>query len=231
MGFVIVVVGTVYLLISVGVVAWAVSHAKKAGKNAKKWGWGAVLVMWLIPFWDWIPTVVVHQYYCATESGFWVYKTLDQWKKENPGVMETLSNIPPEQFLTGVTGLHDSKQYLLPDGTRLIADFDVKGQLMWANFKAKDGSQGYWLNQRFNWVTRQEPYFPLNHMIREEQTVVDSKTGEVLVRYVDFSASQEPRQAGLTGWKFWLDSPHCSNGDDNESLMRQFKNSSKGAEK
>jgi hypothetical protein len=46
--------------------------------------------MWLIPFWDWIPTVAMHQYYCATEAGFWVYKTPEQWKKENPGVMETL---------------------------------------------------------------------------------------------------------------------------------------------
>jgi hypothetical protein len=46
--------------------------------------------MWLIPFWDWLPTVAAHQYYCATESGFWVYKTLDQWKKENPGEMERL---------------------------------------------------------------------------------------------------------------------------------------------
>jgi hypothetical protein len=90
MGFVIVVVGAAYLLISIGVVAWAISHAKKAGKSAKKWGWGAALVMWLIPFWDWIPTVAVHQFYCSTESGFWVYKTLDQWKRENPGVMEML---------------------------------------------------------------------------------------------------------------------------------------------
>ncbi len=48
------------------------------------------LVMYSIVFWDWLPTVAVHQYYCAKESGFWVYKTLDQWKAENPGVMESL---------------------------------------------------------------------------------------------------------------------------------------------
>jgi hypothetical protein len=90
MGFVIFMVMGVYLLISLGVVTWAVRHAKKSGLSVRKWGWGAALVMYLIPFWDWIPTVAVHQYYCATESGFWVYKTLDQWKAENPGVMETL---------------------------------------------------------------------------------------------------------------------------------------------
>lgn len=90
MGLVIFAALGLYLLISIGVVAWAIWHAKKNGKSVKRWGWGAALVMYLIPFWDWIPTVAVHQYYCATESGFWVYKTLDQWKAENPGVMEAL---------------------------------------------------------------------------------------------------------------------------------------------
>lgn len=80
----------VYLLISVGVVRWAISYARKNGKSAKRWGWGAAFVMYSIVFWDWLPTVAVHQYYCAKDSGFWVYKTLDQWKAENPGVMEGL---------------------------------------------------------------------------------------------------------------------------------------------
>lgn len=98
MGFVIFMVMGVYLAISVIVVAWAISHAKKNGKSVKKWGWGAALVMYLIPFWDWIPTVAVHQFYCAKDSGFWVYKTLDQWKVENPGVMEGLHQIlQPDQ--------------------------------------------------------------------------------------------------------------------------------------
>ena len=79
-----------YLLISIGVVIWALSHAKKRGKSVWRWGAGAALVMYLIPFWDWLPTVAAHRYYCATEAGFWVYKSVEQWKAENPGVMETL---------------------------------------------------------------------------------------------------------------------------------------------
>ncbi|MBK7764911.1 MAG: hypothetical protein IPI44_01795 [Sulfuritalea sp.] len=90
MGILIVGAMGLYLLIAFGVVIGAISHARKHGKSTKRWGWGAALVMYLIPFWDWIPTVAVHQYYCATEAGFWVYKTPEQWKKENPGVMETL---------------------------------------------------------------------------------------------------------------------------------------------
>ena len=90
MGFVIMVVLGLYLLISMGVVAWAVSYAKKHGKGTYRWGWSAALVMYLLVFWDWIPTVVAHKYYCSTQAGFWVYKTPEQWRKENPGVMEGL---------------------------------------------------------------------------------------------------------------------------------------------
>lgn len=92
MGLVILVAMGLYLLISIGVVMWAASYARRHGKSATRWGWSAALVMYLIPFWDWLPTVATHQYYCATESGFWVYKTPDEWKAENPGVLETLVN-------------------------------------------------------------------------------------------------------------------------------------------
>lgn len=211
MGLVIIGVMGLYLLISLGVVAWAISHAKKSGKSAKKWGWGAALVMYMIPFWDWIPTVAVHQFYCAKDSGFWVYKTLDQWKAENPGVMEGLVRNPPEQYRISPF-LRNKKHYLLPNGTKLVAHYDVRGDLMFVNFNKPDDSSGYWLNQRFNWIINQAPFFPLNHMMREEQKVVDSKTDEVLARYVDFSTSHERRQAGWSGWKFWLDNPHCIGG-------------------
>jgi hypothetical protein len=90
MGLVIVGALALYLLISVVVVIGAIKYAKQNGRSTKRWGWSAVLVMYLIPFWDWMPTIATHQYYCATESGFWVYKTLGQWKKENPGVAEVL---------------------------------------------------------------------------------------------------------------------------------------------
>jgi len=90
MGIVIIGTMALYLLLAVGVVYCAIRYAKKNGKSAKRWGWSAALVMYLIPFWDWIPTVVVHQYYCAKDSGFWVYKTLDEWKAENPGALAPL---------------------------------------------------------------------------------------------------------------------------------------------
>lgn len=92
MGLVILGAMGLYLLISVGVVVWAAGYARKNGKSAKRWGFSAALVMYLLVFWDHIPTLIVHKYYCEKEAGFWVYKTLDQWKAENPGVAETLDS-------------------------------------------------------------------------------------------------------------------------------------------
>ncbi len=92
MGLAFLVFFAVYLLVSIAAVRGAIGYARKNGKSAKRWGWGTAFIMYSLVFWDWIPTVAVHQYYCAKDSGFWVYKTLDQWKAENPGVMEGLVN-------------------------------------------------------------------------------------------------------------------------------------------
>jgi hypothetical protein len=93
MGAVIFMAMGLYFVVAVAVVGLAVRHAKKIGKSTYRWGWGAAVVMYLIPFWDWLPTVAAHRYYCEKEAGFWVYKTLEQWKAENPGVMEGLHQI------------------------------------------------------------------------------------------------------------------------------------------
>ena len=172
----------VYVVLSVFAVKAVRRHANATGKSPQRWVWGAAFVLFLIPFWDWLPTVAMHRYYCSQDSGFWVYKTLDQWKAENPGVTETLV----------------------------------------ANKTAVSIQNAYVLNQRFNWVIKQEPYSPLNHMIREEQQVVDSKTGEVLARYVDYSTSHERPQAGWYGWKLWLHNEHCAGGAVNGGKLSTF---------
>ena len=198
MGLIIIVAMGVYLLISIGVVAWAISYAKKNSKSVKKWGWSAALVMYMIPFWDWIPTVATHQYYCAKDSGFWVYKTLDQWKAENPGVLDTL--------------------------------IYNKGEPSSRQGDMQNYADTYFVNQRFNWVVKQNGQFLFNRW-RHERELFDTKTHELLARYVDFSTSQEQRQAGWSGWKFWLDSEHCIGGREQAISSPKFFQQFKGAEK
>jgi len=72
------------------VIAVAMVFALATGRSVWRWALLGFLAVYLPIFWDHIPTVLVHKHYCETESGFWIYKSLDQWKKENPGVAETL---------------------------------------------------------------------------------------------------------------------------------------------
>lgn len=51
----------------------------------------AFLAVTLPIFWDWIPTVVAHNHYCKRDAGVFIYKTVEQWKAENPGVAKALS--------------------------------------------------------------------------------------------------------------------------------------------
>jgi hypothetical protein len=93
-GLVVLVVMVLYLWLLVWATkrGWRWGVESKGWTERKRWLGAAIgfLIVYLPVFWDFIPTVAVHQYYCAKESGFWVYKTLEQWKAENPGVMETL---------------------------------------------------------------------------------------------------------------------------------------------
>lgn len=82
-----------YIWLSVKVVRSAVNYSKEVGGNHVLAGWVAGIIMYSLILWDFIPTHAMHQYYCATEGGFTVYKSLDQWNEENPGVAETLTPI------------------------------------------------------------------------------------------------------------------------------------------
>ena len=202
MGLVVFAVMGLYLLVSIGVVKGAIAYAREKGKSARRWGWSAALVMYLIPFWDWIPTVAMHQYYCATEAGFWAYKTPEQWKKENPGVIETLvanKGAPSrsEQFDDG----HGKTKVFL-------------------------------LNDRFNWIVTHQDFSGALPIIRSEQQVKDAKTNEVLARYVDFATGNSVKNTiGPPGpLKFWLNSGYCGN-DRNFGLFILFKRNFDGAEK
>lgn len=174
------------------VVPLAVRYAARHGRSKWRWGIGAFLLIYLPIFWDWIPTVVAHKYYCEKEAGFWVYKTLDQWKAENPGVTEGLvvNKGAPSKRQGDMTNHTDT----------------------------------YFLNQRFNWVVKRYNA-PLFNRWRHEQEVVDTKTNEVLARYVDFSTAQIRAGGGWYGWKFWLHNEHCIGGEMNGGRLSTFMES------
>lgn len=196
-----------YLLISIAVVRWAIRYARDNGRSAKRWGWGAALVMYLIPFWDWLPTVATHQFYCAKDAGFWVYKTLEQWKTENPGVIETL--------------IENNRS---PEGISPDWPLEHRPDMNIAN-----------INQRFgmvykNHLSSREESEILLHVWRWTYELVDKKTGEVLARQVDFSTGNG-HIGGEPPTKFWLQSEHCIGGKEQSQQLSEFVKQFKGARK
>ena len=93
MGAVILPLMGIYLILLIVGTAYGWRWAKRRGYSTIKralCAFGGFLIVYLPLMWDWIPTDLAHRYYCKKEAGLWIYKTLDQWKAENPGVFETL---------------------------------------------------------------------------------------------------------------------------------------------
>ncbi len=193
LGLVVLFVIGLYLAISALVVWLAARWAKKRRRRGWVWGGIAAFAMYNLVFWDLIPTLVMHKYYCATEAGFWLYKTPEQWVKENPGVMETLGmSHLPERFHMDMPQLKyrhyglSGRFYLLPDETVLIARYDTRGTLRNVEFKKPDGSSGYQLNERIRHLDKTDESFPLS-IRRHDMELIDVGRNEVLARYVNFS--------------------------------------------
>lgn len=84
----------IYLLFSIWVVNVAVKWAKATGRRSWLWGSVTAFLVYNLMFWDLIPTMVVHKYYCETYAGFWLYKTPEQWRKENYQELDDLTPTP-----------------------------------------------------------------------------------------------------------------------------------------
>ena len=81
-----------YFLTTALLTWFAVKAARRRSIAGWKWGVPTLLAMFLLVFWDWIPTLLLHRYYCTSEGGYTQYKTLEQWDAENPGVARTLQS-------------------------------------------------------------------------------------------------------------------------------------------
>ncbi|MBS4051574.1 MAG: hypothetical protein KGZ69_10260 [Methylomonas sp.] len=70
---------------------WIIRKSYFFAKRKYQHGWAggliAVLIMYNLVFWDWIPVILIHNHLCETEGGFWVFKTPEQWVKEHPEVV------------------------------------------------------------------------------------------------------------------------------------------------
>jgi hypothetical protein len=192
------------VLASVVSISAFVFFAARSGRGKWRWALVGFLVVYLPIFWDWIPTVVAHKYYCEKEAGFWVYKTVDQWKAENPGVMETLieDNRAPEGISPSWPLEHRSDMN--------IAHINQRFGMIYKNHLASDDDDELFL-----------------HVWRWKYELYDKETGEILSRKVDFSTGNG-FLGGEAPMKFWLQRSHCSRGPADSQRQHEFVRRFKG---
>lgn len=97
---------------------WANHKAKSKGVAAWKYAVPAALLSYGLLFWDWAPTLATHQYLCMAEGGLTVLKPIEQWKKENPGIAETLTPIALAKWQ------HEANITRVPLNERFIWEFE-----------------------------------------------------------------------------------------------------------
>jgi hypothetical protein len=224
-----------YLWVSYKLAHWAAGWAKEKGYSSRKWGVGVFVLMLGLIFWDWLPMEILYRYECSVNAGMYQEKAIDEWKKENPGVWETLDpeKLPEEYFVKVKHGQNKSKRmfYRLPDGTELIAHYDAAGKYMTTDMIRGDSVRRSWLNQRFYWeVVKTRMFF---HVYKREMRIIDTKTGQVIVSYVDYATDILPIGIGsdrLSDYKFWMQKSSCESSGHYErsikfnGLMEQLTN-------
>ncbi len=173
-----------YLLISAGLAWVAVKLARMRGIKGWTWGLPVFVLMVGLIFWDWLPMEVLYRHKCTSYAGFDQYKTLDEWKQENPGVAETLSPI------TGVRSTF------------------------------KGNRERYLLNQRFAWDIIRTPHW--FHIYEKEERILDTQTGEIMAKYMDFGTNIPPLGLGgsrLSDYKFWMQKRSCERDSSSQNKI------------
>jgi hypothetical protein len=167
---------------------WAKNRNLRTSYRRLAAGCGFLLVFLPI-FWDTIPTLAAHHWYCNQEAGFHLYKSLDQWKRENPGVAETLR----------------TEDVGRPPPIKIPGTFHA-----------------YTVNGRFRVEARRETR-AWGIRSRDER-LVDSKNGEVIAKFLDFSTGIPNVLAhgaqSFRDLKVWMDRNYCIEGREESGLNR-----------
>lgn len=208
MGAVILPLMGIYLLLLIVGTAYGWRWAKRRGYSTIKrvlCAFGGFLIVYLPLMWDWIPTELAHRYYCKKEAGLWIYKTLDQWKAENPGVYETL--------------VVDDKS-----SSRVGDDINYE-DIIRLNQRINNSLTRKKLSSVF-------PIFRKTYMIIDtKNNEVLGKYINISYGYPGSLALGGSSEEGIYKYKFWMSQPYCVNGISNKKVFSNFSDSFKGARK
>jgi hypothetical protein len=143
-------------------------------------------------FWDFIPTLVIHKYYCSNQAGFWVYKTPEKWKLDNPNM----------RFLEyGESKANDFSMEIT----------EIGGNKISFSTRATSGIQ---------YTEILNPILPVIKNRRLDEILFDKRKNTVLAKKVTFQSghvSGAPKE--FSDYRFWVNYAQCDgkNGNANKN--------------
>lgn len=190
LGLIVIFAFIAYLLIFIWVTKLVISWAKRSQRNPRLWSILAAFFMYNLVFWDWIPTLLVHKYYCATEAGFWVYKTPEQWRAEN-------SELTFEDLKTFGEKIYVGK---------MAWNFPYQTFEKNPNRSAAMVNKRIYLDSDFKWNIAG---ILMIHKITS--FIVDTKDDEKLAEQITFGSGYGNPMivSDWQAWKFWLENATC----------------------
>ncbi len=189
-----------YLAATIWLTRAAANWAKR--NNRSQWRWGGLMafVMYNLVFWDFIPTLTAHEYYCQTEAGFEIYQLPEQWKQENTEV--SVAELKPFGKRMG-----DMPASVLNEGTPYAVSIRK------INIR---------LYKAFN-VLKIKDILPIQKQI---SYIADFKNNQKLAELVDFTSGygNPMTTGGFWGFKKWLVSDGCNRQkmSEEESKYKQY---------
>lgn len=185
----------VYLLLAVVAAYVAVQMVKSNGVAKRRKviaGAMAFFIVWLIPFWDWIPTILYHRHLCNTEAGVKIYKRVE-----------------------GVEGFLGEGPWPLSIGYRYgYGENNLGGYVRYRENPDKSSFKP-WVEES----TSQPPEYGVKfeqlnlnkwNAWKLIHTVYVVRTGEVLATFTDFGSTAADPEISMSEWrKPWLSGRSC----------------------
>lgn len=195
-----------YLLVALLVTYFVVKLAGKRGALTRgKFiaGFFTLFVFWLIPFWDWIPTVVYHKHLCDTEAGAKIYRSVE-------GV---------EGYINGYYG----------DGYKYYDRYEGYGADRYI-VRVRPSPKGTVPLEIVERITDPSSYavkyeqvkLKLN-AVKVMHTIYVTGTSEILATLTDFGYTAADPNVSMSEWrKPWLSGHSCfgNNGEDRKLLKK-----------
>ncbi len=191
-----------YLLLAIVATYVVVKLAGKRGATKRTKIVAALVtlfIFWLIPFWDWIPTVLYHRHLCNTEAGVKIYRSVE-------GV---------EGYLGSAWALDLGYQYAYRS--------DNLGGFVRFRKNPNSPTNKPWLMTEIKEPAPEPPLYGVKleqlkldkwNAWKLTQTIYVIKTGEVLATSTDFVSTAADPNVPMSEWrKPWLSGHSCFHKD------------------